>query len=66
MAQSKHEFFEKGVVNQSTPSILINIKIPDLSKVENWNLEQKKEAKQFTHIAKLRFKELIKELEDCL
>lgn len=65
MAQSKHEFFEKGVVNQKRPSIVIDIKIPDLSKIKNWNAEQKQQAKQFINKAKKRVEELCSDVESC-
>ena len=66
MSQSKHEFFEKGIVNQKRPSIVVDIKMADLSKMAKWKPEEKQQAKQFLSKAKKRLQEMIFEAENVL
>ena len=66
MAQSTHEFFEKGVVNQKRPSIVVDIKMADLSKMKKWKPEEKQQAKQFLSKAKKRLHEMIDEANIAL
>jgi hypothetical protein len=64
--KSKHEFFEKGIANQKRPSIVVDIKLADLSKIANWDNLQKKEALEFLERVKARLGEITVEAREYL
>jgi len=56
MVSNKLEFFEKGVNEQKTPSIIFSIKRIDSKKCNKWTKEQKKDAKRFLKDCKVALK----------
>lgn len=41
MAQSKHQYFHKGDRNQKRASIVVDLRRPDLKKLDTWTLEER-------------------------
>lgn len=63
MAQSKHEYFHKGVNIQKRPDITINLKRPEVEKMAKWTTDQKKHLPAFIRTCEAVFEAFINELK---
>lgn len=66
MRQSKVEFFSKGVNEQKTPDVIIDLKRIDEKKIKEWSREEKNHAIDFMADAENRFKKFKNELSRLL
>lgn len=63
LAQSKHEFFHKGVDAQKRPDIVIDLKRPSPEKMMEWSPEEKKDLPEFIATCERVFERFIGELK---
>lgn len=66
LAQSKREFFRKGVNEQKTPDIVIDLKRVDIKAIDGWTDEQKKQAFDFCIESRRTFKAFMEAIESSL
>lgn len=63
-AQSKHEYFHKGVNLQKRPDIVIDLKRPSRETMAKWTPEQKKHLPAFIKTCEAVFAAFINELKE--
>lgn len=65
LAQSKREFFHKGVDNQKRPDIVIDLRRVSPDKIKEWSLSQRLMALAFIRDARNTFNAFEKEIKDA-
>ncbi len=65
MAQSKLDFFHRGVLNQKQPDIVINLTRKDVELIKKWTPEEKVELRNFMERAEESFNAFKNEILNC-
>ena len=63
LAQSKHEFFHKGIHAQKRPDIIIDLQRPSPEKMSKWSHEEKELLPDFIATCERVFERFINELK---
>lgn len=62
-AQTKHEYFHKGLNLQKRPDIVIDLKRPSAETMSKWTADQKKHLPAFIKTCEAVFEAFIKEIK---